>query len=213
METVSPDVCMLPGQHLRLEVDVDRQGELVVLGYPSMVIGLEPDVLHVDIPKHEGYVLELPLYTPVRGVIATDEALYSFDSEVTGYERHLPVAMCLAVPDEIMRFQRRATVRVPIDATLYLPDWPTIKLRARDLGAGGISFYANKSLNGQLVVRLDIGGPDRPEWVALWARVRRSWIESGEWVIACSFVDLDRRDEDRIVAYLFRRQRELRRAY
>lgn len=213
METVNPEVCMIPGQDLRLEVDVDQQGDVVTMGYASMVIGLEPDVLYVDIPKHQGSAVELPPHTLVRGVVATDEALYSFDSEVTGYEHGGPIALCLAVPETVLRLQRRTAVRVPIDASVYLPDWPAVKLRARDLGAGGISFFSTKPLHGQLVIRLDIGEAGRSDWVTLYARVRRNWQELGEPVVACAFVDLDRRDEDRIVAYLFRRQRELRRGF
>ena len=211
MEHVSADSCLLPGYPLQLEL-LDDLADAPSAGiYASMVIGLEPDVLHVDIPKVDGRPYELPVGTMLHVVSLMEDALYAFDATITGYEHDLPIAMCLTVPDGVLRSQRRETVRVPSSLAGRLTALELeMNVTLRDISAGGVSFYSPTPIKGMLDLHVNLAGNDGQDWIFMHLLVRRTIPVKGQFIIACSFSDMARKDEDRVVAYLFRRQRFLR---
>jgi c-di-GMP-binding flagellar brake protein YcgR len=211
MEYVSPESCLLPGYPLQLELFDDLADAPSAGIYPSMVIALEPDVLYVDIPKADGRRLDFPLGTAMRVVALLEDALYSFDSQVTGYEYDLPVALCLAPPESVLRSQRRAAVRVPTNLYARVgADGKDFGVKLRDIAAGGVSFFCDHPLSGQIDMSLNLASGSGQEWLYTRLLVRRVVETKSDYIIACSFTDLAGKDEDRVVAYLFRRQRQLR---
>jgi c-di-GMP-binding flagellar brake protein YcgR len=211
MEHVSPNSCLIPGYPLQLEL-VDDVSDAPSAGiYPSMVIGLESHVLHVDIPKLDGRRVTFPEGTAFRVVSMVEGAHYSFDSHVTGYEEGIPLAMCLAPPKTVRRSQRREAVRVPTDLYGRVgAEGQDMGVKLRDISAGGVSFFCDRPLKGRIEMTVNLSGASGQDWVYTKLFVRRVVPTKSDFIIACSFTDMELKDEDRIVAYLFRRQRQLR---
>ena len=211
METASPESCLLPGVPLHLEILEDAGGYERVVTYRSMVIGLEPDVLYVDIPKLEGQTVEPPVGAKVHLLVIGADEVYACDTVVTGYEREIPVALCLEVPQEALHTQRRQAVRVSSDlpVRLCLPD-REVPLIMKDISASGVSVFSAVPMQDVVECRINLGGPKGNDWMTASVLVRRCMPQPGGFMVAGSFLDMPRRDEDRVVAYLFRRQRFLR---
>ncbi|MBC7544833.1 MAG: flagellar brake protein [Candidatus Sericytochromatia bacterium] len=211
MENVSPESCLIPGYPLQLELMDDLTGALSAGIFRSMVIGLEPDVLHVDIPKVSGKMVELPVNTILHVVCLLEDALYSFDARVLGYAHFVPVALCLSVPQTIVRSQRREAVRVPTDLPGRIEtEAGILDITLRDIAAGGISFFAPEPMSGLLDFTVNLAAKEGQDWLSTKLLVRRIQPLTGQYVVACSFSGMPRKDEDRVIAYLFRRQRQLR---
>jgi c-di-GMP-binding flagellar brake protein YcgR len=83
-------------------------------------------------------------------------------------------------------------------------------VKLRDISAGGVSFFCDKPLRGRVDMSVNLGGSTAQEWLYAQLLVRRVVPTKSDYIIACSFTDMERKDEDRVVAYLFRRQRQLR---
>jgi c-di-GMP-binding flagellar brake protein YcgR len=210
MEYVSPESCLLPGYPLQLELLDDLTDAPCAGIYPSMVIALEPGVFYADIPKADDRRIEFPIGTPMRAVSLQEDALYSFDTQVTGYVFDIPVALCLAPPETVLRSQRRETVRVPTDLYARIgADGEDLGVKLRDIASGGVSFFCAKPLSGSIEMALNMAGADQ-DWLFTKMLVRRVIPVKSEYIIACSFTDLSRKDQERVVAYLYRRQRQLR---
>jgi c-di-GMP-binding flagellar brake protein YcgR len=211
MEYVSPESCLLPGYPLQLEL-VDDVADAPSAGiYTSMVIGLEPDVLHVDIPKVDGQPIILPNGTLMRIISLMEGALYTFESHVTGYVYGIPTALCLAPPQSVLRSQRREFVRVPSDLYGRVgADGEDMGVKLRDISAGGISFFCTKALRGMLDISINLASGAGQDWLSANLLVRRVIPTKTDFIIACSFQNLARKDEERVIAYLYRRQRQLR---
>lgn len=211
MEYVRPESCLLPGYPLQLEL-IDEVADAPSAGiYTSMVIGLEPDVLYVDIPKVDGRRLAFPDGMALKVVSLMEGALYSFETHVTGYVSGIPTALCLAPPPQVLRTQRRETVRVPTNLYGRVgADGEDMGVKLRDISAGGLSFFCARELQGLIEITVNLATGAHQDWLYAKLLVRRVMPAKSDFIIACSFEELPRKDAERVVAYLYRRQRELR---
>lgn len=120
----------------------------------------------------------------------------------------------------VVRLQRRDSVRVPVRLLTRAlvpgeaPDGAPLAAVTENLSAGGALLRTADGLPAGTAVRLALSvGGDAGE-LALAATVLRSdrlGAGSRPFRVAVTFADLPRRVEDRIVRFLFARQRELRR--
>lgn len=211
MENVRPESCLLPGYPVQLEL-IDEMADAPSAGiYTSMVIALEPDVLYVDIPKVDGQRIGFPDGTPIKVVSLMEGALYTFETRVTGYVWDIPTALCLEPPASVLRTQRRETVRVPTNLYGRVgADGEDLGVKLRDISAGGISFFCAKELKGLIEITVNLATGAHQDWLFSKLLVRRVIPAKTDFIIACSFEELSRKDEERVIAYLYRRQRELR---
>jgi len=118
------------------------------------------------------------------------------------------------------RMQRRGAVRVPVNLIVRYrldhdhPDAGTVGAVTENLSAGGILLRLASPIGAgtRLEVTVHCGGQAGDLTVAAVA-VRCDRLEAGErpWRIALAFDELDLDQEDRLVRFVFERQRALRR--
>lgn len=121
--------------------------------------------------------------------------------------------LVMAAPAQIHRLQRRDDFRLEVSLEASYGLWgherPADVQRAivRDISAGGAFLAVDRPLPEGTRIWLRLSFPGGQVLKAA-GEVRRSLDEPP--AIGVRFMDLTERDRDRIVAYLFHRQRELR---
>lgn len=122
--------------------------------------------------------------------------------------------------DSIARLQRRAAVRVPVMLVARLvPDGSEDASEAQgavteDLSANGVLVRLTDpvQVGDRLRLVVHLGGPAGDlNTVGRVVRVDREPESARPWRAALTFPDVDRATQDRVVRFLFDRQRELRR--
>lgn len=199
------------GQPLVLEVPSDGRQETTP--YQSRLMAIDEDALIVSMPKRQGTIVPLPEGTPLHVVITQDDAIYDFDSAVIGEWEEFPPALMLAVPDEIQRTQRRDFVRVPAEIPMVLLGEHGLRIEAKtwDLSGGGLSFLHAGPVRGPVTLLVQLPKDDeQAEMVEVAGSVMRSQNYGARYLVGVRFTDLKDATREKIIAYLFKRMRELR---
>lgn len=199
------------GQPLVLEVPADGRQDLT--SYQSRLMAIDEDALIVALPKLQGRAISLPEGTHVHVVITQEDAIYDFESEVLGEWEEFPPALKLELPEAIRRTQRRDFVRVAAEIPLVLLDETGLRIEAKtwDLSGGGLSFLHNTPLRGQVTLLLQLPkNEDQAELIEVAGSIRRCQNYSGRFLVGVVFGELPEPTREKIIAFLFRRMRELR---
>jgi PilZ domain len=203
----------------------DRGDRVMLDGLPggpwaTIVDGLSGDELTLDAPRLGGRLVPLPLRRRFTVAYTQREVPCEVDAELVtapgpggagGY-----VARLLG---DGRRLQRRGAVRVPVHliarASLGADaDARTIGAVTENLSAGGallrvpLALEAGRTITTRVLCGGDAGAIDIAGRV-----VRCDRVGSGErpFRAAVAFLDMPRGVEDRLVKFVFERQRELRR--
>jgi hypothetical protein len=210
-----PDTAPLPRRGERVVLDglpggpwttvVEREGgEAVALAPPRL--GGRP----VPLPLHRAFTLA---YT-VREVPCEVDALL-VDGPRPGDEGPYE-ARTLGPP---RRIQRRGAVRVPVNLIAHYRvgddgEAAAVGAITENLSAGGVLLRLAEpvGIGSRIDVTIHCGG-DAGDLALGAVAVRCDRLEAGDrpWRIALTFDDLSGAEEDRLVRYVFERQRELRR--
>lgn len=209
------DAAPLPGRGDRVVLDGLPGGP-----WTTVVEHEGPALLGLAPPRLGGRAVPLPLHRAFTLAWTVREVPCEADAQlVTGpppggegrYE-----ARTLGPP---RRIQRRGAVRVPVNLIVRYrlgagPESGAVGAVTENLSAGGVllRLAAPVEVGTRLQVAIHCGG-DAGDLHVEAVAVRCDPLGSGErpWRIALTFADLDDADEDRLVRFLFERQRELRR--
>lgn len=201
----------------------ERGARVLLDGLPggpwtTVVDGREDDVLSLAAPRLGGRVARLPLGRPFLVVYAHREVPCEVDAELVGgpaTDRPDPyLARATGAP---RRMQRRRAVRVPINLTATAgpsdeEDAEPVRGATENLSAGGALLRVPEAVppGTTLDLRIECGPAG---CLDVRGRVVRCDPAEGDrlpWRAGIAFVDLERGDEDRLVRFVFERQRELR---
>ncbi|MFC0470310.1 flagellar brake protein [Halalkalibacter kiskunsagensis] len=158
--------------------------------------------------------------------IAEDKAVYAFDTEIIGRKKgHIPVLL-LKNPgkENYVRIQRRNYVRVEtiVDAAIHpihneFPPFTTVTL---DLSGGGCavivpsgqSIPTEGSVNIWLVLHMQVG---EIIYVQAKCKIVRVWKPrpNSRERASLQFIEIEERDQQKIIRYCFERQVVVRRKY
>ena len=203
----------------------DRGARVLLDGLPggpwtTVVDRLTGHELALDAPRLGGRIVPLPLRRLFTVAYTTREIPCEVDAELVegpgpggtgGY-----VARLLG---EGRRLQRRGAVRVPVHLIALASvgddrDAEPIGAVTENLSAGGVLLRVARAVEAgrTLTTRVLCGGEAGAIDIA-GRVVRCDRVDSGErpFRVAIAFLDMSRGDEDRLVRFVFERQRELRR--
>lgn len=187
--------------------------------WSTVVDGREGDVLALAAPRLGGRVVRLPLRRSFLVAYAHREVPCEVDAElVDGPGGDAAVPYLARVTGAPRRMQRRSAVRVPIHLMAQASvgdDHDGVPLGAvtENLSAGGALLrVADPIAVGAAVrVRLQCGGEAGTlEFGASVVRCDRTPGDQRPWRVALAFPDISPADEDRLVRFVFERQRALR---
>lgn len=199
------------GQPLVLEVPTDGRQDMTP--FQSRLMAVDDDALIAAIPKLQGRSVALPEGTPVHVVITQEDAIYDFDSSVLGEWDEFPPALKLELPGRIRRTQRRDFVRVAAEIPLVIlaRDGFRMETKTWDLSGSGLSFLHTQPLAGEftLILHLPKDGA-QGELIEASGVVKRQQHYGSRCLVGVTFTTLLESDREKIIAFLFKRMRELR---
>jgi c-di-GMP-binding flagellar brake protein YcgR len=219
----------LPRLNQRLEVAVGDRGGAAQ--YFSRLVEETADTLRISAPEFEGEVLELREGNPMRLWYTQNGGYWCLKTIVrTVYEREGETFLELERGGDVHRAQRRNHVRVDVSLLLHARveqhvgqqedeqagsprlTGERIKALTRNVSGGGISFRTPVQLVGgdKLVVTFYL--PEHGGDITSRAKVVHAHPDPerpDHYIIACSFERMAITDRERIIRFLFFRQREL----
>jgi len=216
-------------QPVREDAPLPGRGERVFLDglpggpWPTVVEGRDGDLLAIAPPRSGGRPVELPLGRELTVAYSVREVPCEVDARLVDVPcpGH-PGAYVARVSGGARRLQRREAVRVPVGLLALArlgdegdpdPD-AVIGAITENLSAGGALLRSPRALGAGRELRLSVRCGGVAGTLDLAGRVVRCDRQGeGErpWRLAIAFHDLPSADEDRLVRFLFERQRELRR--
>lgn len=184
--------------------------------WTTVVDGRDDDLLSLAAPRLGGKVARLPMRRPFLVVYSHREVPCEVDAELVGGPAADGADPYLArVTGAPRRMQRRRAVRVPVNLTAIAGGEEgagPVRGIAENVSAGGALLRVPDAVAPGTTLDLRVEcGPAGPLDVR--GRVVRCDPAGGDrlpWRAGIAFVDLERADEDRLVRFVFERQRELR---
>jgi c-di-GMP-binding flagellar brake protein YcgR len=219
----------LPRLNQRLEVAVGDRGGAAQ--YFSRLVEETADTLRISAPEFEGEVLELREGSSMRLWYTQNGGYWCLKTIVrTVYDREGETFLELERGGDVHRAQRRNHVRVDVSLLLHARveqhvgqqdgeqassprlTGERIKALTRNVSGGGISFRTPMQLVGgdRLVVTFYL--PEHGGDITSRAKVVHAHPDPErpeQYIVACSFERMAITDRERIIRFLFFRQREL----
>jgi c-di-GMP-binding flagellar brake protein YcgR len=205
----------LPRLNQRLEVAVGERGGAAQ--YFSRLVEETSDTLRISAPEYEGSVLDLREGAAMRLWYTQGGGYWCLKTTVrTVYDREGETFLELDRDGDVHRAQRRNHVRV--DAALLLHarveqhTGERIKALTRNISGGGVSFRTNVRLDGGDKIVVSFYLPEHGGDITSRAKVVHAHPDPerpDQYIVACSFERMAITDRERIIRFLFFRQREL----
>ena len=219
----------LPRLNQRLEVGLGERGGTAQ--YFSRLVEETADTLRISAPEYEGTVVDMREGSPMRLWYTQGGGYWCLKTTVrTVYDRDGETFLELDRGGDVHRAQRRNHVRVDASLLLHarveqhsgeIVDEPSdsprltgerIKALTRNVSGGGVSFRTNELLaaGDRIVVTFYL--PEQGGDITSRAKVVHVHDDperEGQRIVACSFERMAITDRERIIRFLFFRQREL----
>lgn len=225
----------LPRLNQRLEVALGEKGGAAE--YFSRLIEETADTLRISAPEYEGSTVDVREGSPLRLWYTQGGSYWCLKTNIRHIYQHEGETVCELERDgDVHRAQRRNHVRVDVGLMLHAKveqrsetngleggeaeapaDDPRvtgarIKAVTRNISGGGISFRTPTQLfDGDKLV-LTFYLPEHGGDITSRAKVVQSFPDperEGQYVVACMFERMAITDRERIIRFLFFRQREL----
>lgn len=213
----NPDKLLSINQNIELVV---KEGQFEG-SYNSKVADIVDDEIFIMAIYKREEIIPLRKGIKVDVLYEGDTAFYSLASEITGRKKEPLPMLSIKLTDNIERIQRRSFFRVQVNKKIqYISlkeqlnkeTQPVFKeTTAIDLSGGGLLMVLKDDLkvNNRLLFKLNIEDLDK---LIEGKIVRIKYNKDGYSKTAgIEFVDINRKDRDTIISYLFNYQRKLRR--
>lgn len=212
---IAHDSAPLPGRGVRVLLDGLPGGP-----WSSVVVALRGDEIVLASPRLGGHGVPLPLRRAFRVAYSHREVPCEVDAElVSGSEPGDDATYRARLIGDPRRMQRRRAVRVPVHLIARADlgddrDGMPFGAITENLSAAGALLRAARAIEAGAPLRVAVECGGEAGTLEIGGRVVRcDRVDVAErpWRIAVAFADLSGADEDRLVRYIFERQRELRR--
>lgn len=173
-------------------------------------------ILSIGVPMKDGQFIPLREGTTLEVIFADDIAAYTFSTSIIK-RIALPIpSFIIESPKKIIRIQRRQFVRVPIISQLkyQIIDKNGVSNDKKgfmiDLSGGGLLLRSQENIPLQtiIVVKTQIGDKVM-ELPGIVIRTEKE-IEKDDYMISIQFHEISEKIRDKIIAYVFDIQREMR---
>ncbi len=202
-----------------LEIELPNDGKNC---YRSRVEALTVDRITVASPLKASSIVPISPGTIVKLTYTDNVAIYTFTTEVISQNSKDPPTVTLGPPSDVKRIQRRNFVRLDerLAVTLhklddnYAPSGEIFAGMTVDLSGGGTMFGSNTILQmGDTLEAIVYLGEN--ESIRAVGRVVR-FVENpakakDKYSVGMEFTVIEETERDKIIRFIFNRQRELRR--
>lgn len=201
--------------------------------YLCRVQDINDDEVLIDMPLSQGSIVPLRPESMVRVTyFGKDGVIYEFDSSFTRERVDNVPVMRMPIPNEIRRIQRRSYVRIEISlpVRIFIEDDLTkeveiVECSTIDVSGGGARLLLSKEQNKIIasllekeeddskVLKMSIllrEAADKYESINCVARIVRVGEIINKHFYAINFEFIEEKSRDKIIAYIFKKQMELR---
>lgn len=189
--------------------------------YSSKVVSVSSAEMVILAPMERGVLVPLRTGDLITVSYNDDNAIYSFDAHVQSRQGGVEQTVSVDCPKDIRRVQRRNFVRIDVGLPLvyYFIDEAIGEYsqaftgRTCDISGGGLQFSTEQSIDSGMVLDMNIDLGDDERVSAIGKVVRAIPVNKGgvvKYSIGVQFTMIDERDRDKIIKFIFQKQRELR---
>mgnify|MGYP000138246571 CR=1 FL=1 len=190
--------------------------------YPSQLLDIiDDDILVISGPIHKSNLIILHKNDKVRIVCTVkNKGKYVFDAEVLSVEYERVYKLKVKRVSDITRYQQRQfyrlNVSIPVDKYFTIIDengQKTLKehCRTKDISGGGMKLFSNYKHNvGDIInCKFEIDGNFFEIKAEVVLVVKVDTFEY-DFAIGVKFLDIEEKERDKIIQYIFTTQRKLR---
>jgi c-di-GMP-binding flagellar brake protein YcgR len=196
---------------IELEIDIDKGNLEQKEVFSSRVEDLRRDAIMVAAPYKKGLVVPVQVGDEVQIRMGKDGTYYLFHTRVTGRIGGPQPVLQLSLPFKIGKIQMRNWVRVdsnlPLRYRILGSEAELIESTAIDLSGGGICMLIEKPIEKDTLLELEITFPDN-FILKINGIVSRCLDETKPIRSGVCFQEISERQQERIIGYVFKKQRE-----
>lgn len=190
--------------------------------FRSRVEGILSDKITLAAPLKQGQIVSLSPGTTVKVMFSDQVATYSFKSKLVSLNRQNPPTVTLGEPYDLKRTQRRNFVRLETKLNIVFAevneDFQTVSDifagTTIDLSGGGVMFACNTLLKYGDILDVTVVLTESDSTKALGKVVRFSENPPNakqKYLVGLEFAIIEESERDKIIKFIFNKQRELRR--
>ncbi|MCW2278795.1 flagellar brake protein [Heliophilum fasciatum] len=183
--------------------------------YYSHVEDFTDEGIVLSLPLKEGEIIPLHIGEKVEFCKITDSAIWLYRGTIIQRQGSPLPLMTVKLPLKVEKLQRRNFYRLPLSVQTQfakveedkpMNEWQWEPSYLRNLSGGGVCLSCETQLEiGQQIV-IDV--PLEQDILRLWGEIRRV-EQSSSYVAGVEFLDILHHDQDRIVQYVFAKQRAI----
>jgi c-di-GMP-binding flagellar brake protein YcgR len=182
--------------------------------YKSNIENVDENSIHISIPIKEGKYIPLRVGEQIEVFYYYNSDIYKFYSVVTNRKMDRIPLILIAIPEEVVKIQRRRFVRVPIVCNIeYFIEGNSASLKPLkalmiDLSGGGMRIKVSEDIKygNKIITHIPLGN----EKLILKGEVVRIEKDEDKKKNLCgvSFEDLDDRKREKLIRFIFQIMRE-----
>ncbi len=200
-----------------IEVTVD-EANTEYHSMASRIEGVDRDFFHISVPTYRGSVLPLSLGTHLLVSMIHRGDVFRFNTVISGRKRDPIPMLTIKKPDDLHKIQRRYWVRLaatlPVKMSVIKESNEEVHestAQTIDISGGGLLLMTSQPLEVGQVLNMQIELHSN-EVFGCKGKVIRSFRDDntgkGNLKTAIEFIEISERSRDRIVKFIFERQRE-----
>lgn len=183
--------------------------------YKSSIENVDDNSIHISIPIRDGQYIPLRVGEQVEVFYYFNNDIYKFYSVVTDRKMDRIPLILIAIPEEVIKVQRRKFVRVPIVCDIeYFKEGSKATLKPLkaimiDLSGGGmrIKLSEDVKLGNKIMTHIPLGNEKlilKGEVV----RIEKDEEDKRKNICGVSFLNLDERKREKLIRFIFQIMRK-----
>ncbi|HBQ86553.1 MAG TPA: hypothetical protein DER33_00415 [Syntrophomonas sp.] len=197
-----------------IEIEVELESGRI-LNLPSRIEGIEENELHISVPLYRGEIIPLRTGQTVRIFLTFQDMTYAFSTAVMGRKwQNIPL-LVIKKPDTFIKIQRRNYMRLPIKLESYFrvvgDESDFKKAETLNISGGGALIITEEAIEEGQNIEFELYIPNRNPFFCLAKVVRlleRGTEKGGKNKAAIEYCDIAESKRDKIINYIFEKQRE-----
>lgn len=186
--------------------------------YRTRIEDVGERIILVGSPFINGDIIPLRIGTKLKLIFWDELSAYSFSTKIKQRIAEPIHMFVLTMPDSILRVQRRNFVRVtaikPITFQTVTSEGlsDSIKGTTLDLSGGGLRFLTEQLVEDKSILNVQLALPKGDMQIPVLV-CRSDKIEDSKpqrYCVSTEFYEIQERDRDQIIRYIFQIQREMR---
>ncbi|NLJ99959.1 MAG: hypothetical protein GX318_01820 [Clostridia bacterium] len=204
---------------LKINSKMDIQVHGLSFNLKTMIQEVTSEHIAIHVPSYRGRERKLNPGDYVTARVFSKDAQYVFKSTVLGQREEKVILYLLSLPSHIERIQMRDFVRVKVQMPAEYrllkskedTDGSYKKCFTVDMSGGGLQIVVPELVEtgALMALRFTIqDSKDEDVLIKTFARVKRrdtAISKSGRYVLGISFEDIDERDRDQIIAFVYKK--------